>query len=476
MLSKLTAVYNKLFLGKVSVRGEKLSKAMIAGILGVVLLYVGVAGMVSIETPWLARGDTLGHVDYVWRIYKGEVPKWSEGLTYPEFVGKKGGHQAQSANPPLFYMLHAPFVGPLLEEGDWQQAIGVGRVINIVTGVLCILALAWAGWIFGGKRGEVFAVAVPAIAVMMHRFTRLNVDYALDAQVALIATLSMIFCYKILRDGLKPNYIVIIAVLSVLGMLTKATYIVFLLVSLAAILLTSFLYRRRGIFKKLARPLIISAVILLLVISISGWYYYMNYKTNGSWYSVSPPGYTGGRVYKSFADVITSKKLWDLLYANYASGVVPSIAISCFAIAGYINISKKRIKDFIKNKALFWSSILMGIAFLGIFIIQIKFAVGYGAINFRYMLPAILPISLLLCYGLLEFRAARGQLITMAALIMGFLSLSVLVGGHIKSLLFIGSANNISQVFPIVLLSAISLGALIICLSMFLLTKNKNTL
>lgn len=457
--------------GYFTFRGIKLPRAMVAGILGVILLYISVAGTVSIATPWWSRGDTKQHVDYIWRVYKLEIPRWHDGIQYKPFVELAGyKKQAVSANPPLFYAIHAPFVGPLLKGGHWQEAIAVGRAINVLFGVLCIIALAWAGWLFGGKRKALFAVTVPALAVLLYRFTRLNVDYANDAQLTLITTLSIIFSYKLLKHGLKRNYLIYLTVISALGMLTKATYIVFLAVSLLAVMIAVFLHGKKDNIKNFVRGAIIASVIFMLALIVSGWYYYWNYKTSGTWYSASPPGYTGGRSYQSLTNVLNSKKLWSLVYGSFATSVVASVAILCFSLAGYLNTTKKSLKFIIRDKAIFWSVILMAVATLGMFVIQIKFAVGYGAINFRYMLPAILPISLFLAYGLLNFKHAKGQLVTLAISAMVLCSMWTYANGHLGSLFVASAANHISGLVQGVLLALIPIGILLLGVSVFVLS------
>ncbi len=452
-------------------RGIKIPKVVAIGIIGVVFMYVGVAGLISTSAPWLVRGDTRQQVDYVWQVYNHKLPNFSEGIKYPPFIKIYGfKKQGVAANPPLFYLLQAPIIGPLLKQGRWQGAIALGRAINIFFGVLCIFVLSWAGWIFGGKRGEVFAVAVPALSVLIFRFTRLNVDYAIDALLVTLSTLSLIYNYKILRYGLRSKYLIAIAIISVLGMATKAPYIVFLMTSLLAIMLASIIHGSKKMSKDILRGMLLAAIVFAIVVITIGWYYYFrNFKTNGKWFSASPNTYTGGRTYKSLSDVITSKKLWELGYANFALSQTASIAILIFSIAGVFSITKERLIAFTKDKARLIAYLLMALTLLGVFLTQIVFAIGYGSINFRYILPALLPIGLFLSFGLLQFRWIRGQLVSLTAIIMGGLTLRSL--GGIRSA---AAANNIWTGVPLILLGIFAVGAAILSASLFILTgKNK---
>jgi len=203
-------------------------RMVIAGLLGVVFLYVSASGLISVTHPFFTgtNGDTMAHVDMIYRIYNGDLPKASDGIRYQPFIDLGGGnvYQRASGHPPLFHILHAPIVGPLLNAGEWQKAIALGRALNIFFGILCIFALAWAGWLFGGKRKALFAVAVPALAVLTYRFSRLNTDYALDGLLTLWTTLTLICLYKILQNGLRANYLIFLTLLSVAGMSTKICY------------------------------------------------------------------------------------------------------------------------------------------------------------------------------------------------------------------------------------------------------------
>ncbi len=463
--------------GDLKFKNHKLPKMMLVGLLGVTFLYISVAGLVSVTTPWLARGDTVQHVDYTWRLWNGDIPRWSDGITYPPFV-KLEGHKAEaaSANPPLFYMIHAPFVGPLLNGGHWHKAIAVGRAINIFIGVLCIAVLAWAGWLFGGTRRALFAVAVPALSVLMYRFTRLNVDYALDALVVLWATLSLIFNYKILQYGLRRKYLIGLALISVAGMATKAPYIVFLLVSLLAIVIASLMHGKGSTPRRIIKGGLISAGIFALVLAAIGWFYYFrNYKSHGNWFSSSPPGYTGGRKIQSLHDVLTNKKLWGLLYSDFSVSATASVVLVSLALAGWLTTTRKAMRDYLGDRARAIAIGLMALTALGTFIVQIKFATGIGSINFRYLLPAILPISLFLSAGLLAFKTTKGQLVSLLVLAMAASSITSLTSSHFHGLYSATRANGIPGVVVSLLLLLFVLGATCLGWSLFDLSKSRKT-
>jgi len=477
--------------GSITIRHRSFSKTVLVGVLGVVLLYIGVAGIVSTAVPWGNKSDTQYHIDYVWEVYNGRLPKFGEGIKYPPLQNGKSVHLTAS-HPPLFYLIHAPFLGPLLNAGKVSEAIAVGRAINIGLGVLCVLALAWAGWVFGGSKRELMAVAVPAIGALMYRFTTLNIVFGNDALVVLFATLAFIFIYKLLKEGLQPKYLIWLGVVSVLGMSSRAPYIVILAISLLAVVVAAIMHGKGKLVRKVAYGVLLSSIIAMAVAVFIGWFYYRNYQASGSWFKSSPDGFTGGRPYKSLWDVLTGSGLWSLFYINSSSAPFISTAVTTMAAAGYLTLKRKKIKVFYKqNRAWTITIILLVLAVIGILITQIQLAVGYGSINFRYLLPVLMPISLLLAYGLLQFKSTRAQLVSVAAISMGIVTLlpvaasttvsklvpAVLGANNYISKIFVATkANNVPNAITVLLLVIFVIGSILLPISLFRLSSVKRKL
>lgn len=454
-------------------------------------MYVGVAGTISVTAPWLSRGDTSVHVDYVWRLYKGDLPKRYERIQYKPFIEQQGWAkpQAASKNPPLFYAIHAPVVGYLLDQGHWQLGIAAGRFINILIGIGCIFALSWGGWLFGGKQRMLHAIAVPALAILIFRFTRLNVDFALDCLLVLLATLSTIFSYKLIKLGPSKKYISLLALVSVAGMLTKVSFVVFLATNLLAVFIAFVFHQKNDTRKAVMRGIAAVAAILGLVVVATGWHYYLsNYKVSGgNWVNAVPSGFHGpGREVKSFTDVITSVELRGLFYDNYLRNSTLSLFITGFAVAGVLSIwDRTPIKNITKDKALLLGWGIMFLGLLGTFLTQLQHAVGTGSISFRYMLPSLLPFGLFLSYGLLQIKWARGQIAAATAILMGLFSLAAfadqsktffangllnrLYGGIFTA----AHANDVSSLVVCLLFIMFFMGCVMLASSLYVLSSGK---
>lgn len=473
-----------LFDGQVTWFGRKLPKAMLAGVGAVILLYVGTAGIITAAVPVdiSHSGDTRWHIDYIWRVYNGDVPRLNDGMQYPPFVASSGKRHFQPASnhPPLFYALNAPFIGPLLEKGDWKEAVVLARATNIFIGVLCIVALAWAGWLYGGRRGPLFAVALPAIGALAYRFTTLNVVYGQDALLVLLAILTFIVIYKLIKNGLHTRYGLALAALGAAGMATKAGYFAMLATAFIGLLVAAWLHAKQNRRQELIRASVYIGVITLAVVVAVAWFYYFrNYQTTGTWFRASPDDYTGGREYKSLARVVFGAPLRELFYAKFAQNTGLSIALTSFVLAGFLGVKRLQAKKLLRDKtrvalfAVLISSVLIVLA------AQVTFAVGYGAVNFRYLLPVLLPISLFIAYGLLEFKWARGQFIAGASILLGITTIfpaMVFLPGlsevkpRLSELLAALAANGTSNLVLAALLAAFALGAGLLVISLYKLS------
>ncbi len=471
--------FDRLFGGHLTFAGRKLSKAMGAGVLAVIFMFVGTAGVLSASLPEdINSGDTRAHVDYIWRVYNGQVPRLDDGITYKPFnLSGSRRIQPQANHPPLFYAINAPFVGPLLKKGDWQNAIGLARAINIFIGVLCVLALAWAGWLYGGKRGELFAVAVPALGVMLYRFSALNIVYGPDYLLVLLTTLTFVGMYKVIKHGLKTKYIAWLGVLAVLGMSTKVGYLPVLAAAFIAIGLAALLHSPEDRRRQMMRAVLYTGIIAAAVAFAVGWFYYIrNYQTSGTWFRATPDEYSGGRPYKSLSDVLFGEQFRALFYEKLAQNGPLSTFITVLAAAGLVGLKQFNLKKFFQDKSTMALVAVLLIAGLGAVVGQVTFAVGYGAVNLRYLLPVLLPIGLLLSYGLLEFRWTRGQLTAGAAVLLGLSTIFPGFAGfrgRLHSFVAGAAHNGISSLVIYVLLALFLIGSTFLCLALYRLTMQK---
>jgi hypothetical protein len=382
-----------------------------------------------------------------------------------------------------------------MAKGELNKAIAVGRAINIFIGILCVLALSWGGWLMGGKRKANFAVAVPALGVMMYDFTALNLNYAVDVLLILLATLTMISIYKLLTYGLKYKYITALIILNILGMATKISYVVFLGLSLVGIAASAYIHRNESQIGKLnykTKAIITIAGLLIAVILAVGWFYYFKvYKVSGSLLTARPPGDypPSHRTVKTLKDVFGTGQLWSLLYTSFSAIGSLSVALISFTASGIMTtLNRTKIRMLIANKLELWNIIILFLAVLGLFVTQIKHADGTGGYYFRYMLPALLPMGLFLAYGLLEFKWTKGLLVWLFSCLMGIATIYKLgsldstsfaipgINNIVVSLRFVDPAlskNGIPQLAGNMLLIVFLLGSVLLAISLYKLSGFK---
>lgn len=458
-------------------RLKHITPAVLAGVLAVVLMYSAVAGLTTISRDVVSGSDAKQHLDYIWRLYHGSIPKRSEGLQYPAFLEMYNyvpKPQSASANPPLFYVIHAPFVGPLLDAGEYRKAASVGKAINIMLGIGGILSLAYAGWVFGGNKRELMAVSVPAIGAMFYWYSLVNLVYGgIDTLLMIFATMAMILMYKLIRTGPKPKYIIGLTVVSILGMLTKAPYIVFFALSILSLTYSLAKSLTMQTPKKvlIKRAGIVAAVISVTLVA-SGWFYYLwNYTAHGSWFTAREPGYTGGRVVKSFSDVILSSDLWSLWVSHYSPSKALSVSLVVAAALGVFVYNTKHIFTWLRNRDNAMVAAILVLSLLGVFATQIEHAVGVGEYYFRYLLPACFSFSLLIAYGLSRYSFLKCQMVAISSILLGTSTILGRSGGSYDKLAHLAEMRGLPENTPGLLIIIFLIGSIALACSLYIVSQ-----
>lgn len=392
---------------------EFISKPVIFGVLSILLLFIAAAGMYATSLGWWGNGDTVMHVDYAWQVSQGSIPKFDEAIQYDPY-NEIRPHAVQGAahHPPLYYVLISTFMSGLLESGQWEKAVAIGRSINIFIGILTLLALAWAGWVFGGSRKKLFAVLVPAFAVSSPTFIRTGGDVTPDMLALLMTVVTFVLSYIILSRGVSMFRLSTLGAVVVLGMLTKITFLPAMLAALAVFAVCYMIKDGKVIISKIAalRGVVSSIFLLLLVILTSGWFYYgHNYEASGSLTRAGSQEWISDvRDYKSLSEVITSKSL-----ATASLGVSLTtfqgervVILWVLLLAGVVTLFM-RYRDSLfslKHIPLKIVIFLLIMHYITLYAGQVSHAEGYGQISARYFFAGTLLASLTYAYGAATLR------------------------------------------------------------------------
>lgn len=383
------------------------------GVLAIIATFIGVVGLYSIIFPWTGNDDSLPHLDYVWQVSHGDLPRFAEGTMYP-FIGKFP-LQYVSNHPPLYYAIQAPVMKLFLDSGDWQIAVALGRGVNILLGIACIVALAWAGWVFSSGN-RTFTLLLPAVGAFYITFIQVIGNIMNDSLIVLFSTIALTLSYLVLKEGPEKKYLVWLAVVSALGLLSRSTYVVPLFISLAAIVIaySGLLGKRSHIdFRNSGQGILVAVVILVCAVVPSSWFYLRNYEQSGSFLKTSngKNAITEQRRYKSLPEVVTSPYLYNaatiapLGRMNKEQLNLPFTVIAA-VVAIVAATTRNEWKKLLGRKHQVVMAGLLILYFGLILATQIDHAWGYGQYSARYLLPALLPVGLVVSYALFSLRKA----------------------------------------------------------------------
>lgn len=416
---------------------RSLPKSVLIGVAGVALAYVASVGIYSMALPWSGGADSARHVDYVYRVYNLELAEphslaYDISLDDPKTADREDFiYNGAAPHPPLHHAIMAVFSGGLLESGDWQAAVAVMRVINVLIGLAGLLVLAWAGWKLGGRHRSYFAVAVPAFAGLITPFITVAADVYNDPLVVLLATSALAVTAVSLKTGPSWRQVLALAVICSLAMLTKVTFLSTLLLVLFFVAIGYALHhdsRLKAIKLAMAADLAIG----LSVVVTSGWFYYRNYQLSGSWFRAYPKYEIGGREQQTLLDSLTNPHFWGVLPEGLL-GIRPwedilpinkSLSLVVFALAtvGFIIVAAKLYRRWRKapgrysRRQLIVASLvaLMVLQVVALYAQQLQHSIGWGLINPRYFLTALLPIGLYFAIASLVAGKLRPYIVSLA--------------------------------------------------------------
>jgi hypothetical protein len=408
------------------------NKWVVIGVLGAVLAFVGGGGLSVVSVPHLLTADAPYHLDYAWQIYQGKLPQFSVGPTMPADVSMHSYHLT-GHHPPLYYGVIAPLVGPFIAAGSWEVATIIGRVMTLGIGVLSLLALAWTGWIVGGRYRKMLSVAAPAVAATFVPFVLVSSAIYSDGLLVLMSTLAFALSALLLYRGPRPWNIVCLAIVLLLGMATRVSFTSMFGVALVAVLSSFIIHGKGTLSKNLLRGGGYAAAMgLLMVIGIGWFYYFHNFEASGSFLTNRLNTAEHVRRYKPFLDVITSKNLWYLVpfglfghslqrLEGFSLNQWLSYLVFLVGVSGsMVWFCNQKLRGFFQKANLEAMAVgTMFIAYSGlVFTQQIVYATGYGMYNPRYLLPAWVVAGVVIGMGMLIWQ--RRGVIAVAAMAAGW--------------------------------------------------------
>jgi len=450
------------------------------GTLGNLALFGAVAAFNAVVLPWIGASDSQFHLRYAEAIYNGELPS---------------GGSTVAAHPPLYYAIIAGLVGQFLAVDAIPISAAIVRSFNIVLGCGLVVVLAWAGWRIVNVRKAQFAIALPALSVLITPFVRVAGDVYNDTLATLLASAALALSIVLLRDGPRRHLVILLACVSVIGMATRSTFVVTLGLAMISIVVAYLLHGRGSLGHRFVRGFTPVAIVVAIVIATSGWFYLLNLERSGSWFRSRPQAPFAGRDYKSLGDNLSNPDYYlvpitRLLGFRDWQGFFPfngmiSALVSVICLAGVLwwLLERSRWRSLLSAPGDRAVVALLAVQLAGLYAMQLQHATGWGNINLRYFLPGLIVFGIILTVGSLAWPRLRGQLAVtvMAVLAAGavldvawFATPKVGEASAQNPLSYVSTAvanNAIPFVLVPLLFGAMLAGLVIVAASLFVATR-----
>lgn len=368
-------------------------------------------------SPPLATADETAHLDYAVQVWHGHLPVFENGLTIHPAFGAAPPVQWVAQHPPLFYLLLAPVVGPLVDAGHMDAAVLAGRVENAFLAGVVVLATAWSARRILPGRPAVAAVAAIVTAlcglVLLVGGTVYN-----DLLTAAFSALAIGVAATALRSGLSTRLVVLGALVTAFGMLSRLSFAVSLVAVVAAFALAPVV--RSSVWRAVRVRLAAVVAVVVAPAIASGWFYWRNRELTGSITGGHPEWSQAnlGRVTRPVTAVALDPAFWHQLFAVYRFGLsassivpwllllVPLLLAGAGALAWCV-----RNRSWRGSRADRLVSAMLVCVVLATIVVELRYVAGGGAANTRYALPLLPVLAVPMAMGLTGISRLRVVLV-----------------------------------------------------------------
>lgn len=361
----------------------------------------GAVAFAAAVSPY-ASADEAAHVDYAWRVWHGELPVFEDGLRLAPEQGVVPPVQWTAQHPPLFYLLLAPVVGPLLDADRPVAAALAARGATAVLAVLAVLAVAWAArWVLGRRDRAVAATATVAASGVW--LLRLGGAVYNDVLLVLVVTLLLGTAVRIIRLGrVTWPWLVVWSVLPAATALTRASGVPLAALAVGTVAVAALRLRRgRG------RALLLHVVAPVLVaVAGAGWFYLRNIRLTGSW-TGSHNAWAAEhleRVTAPVQEVLTDGAFWSTSFRQlgYAPGTgeMTNLVLLVVPALAAVAVVLVRLRTTLPGGADLLVAGLLVVAVAGTATQQALYTAGGGGMNGRYLAVLALPLAVAVAWGL----------------------------------------------------------------------------
>jgi hypothetical protein len=364
----------------------------------------------------LASVDESAHVDYVLRVWHGQLPVLLDGIRFRPGFGGTPPVQWVAQHPPLYYALLAPVMGPLVDAGHPVQAVVAGRLVNAVFVAAIVPSTAWAA-----SRCFPGVVRLPAtVAVVTASTSVLVVQGGVvynDSLAALTCALACGVAGAALRTGVGPGLATGGALVAAAGTATRLSFALWLVAIVVA-----FALARTVRLGRLAGPwarIVVAGVPVLAAAAASGWFWLRNQALTGS-FSGRPtawPGYVP-RPHYSEVEVVSMLGFWRQLFALFRGSLpiaspLPWVLLLLPVLLFVVALVSRRLRvrrpsdgggqpdgERWPRRLVVAMLLVVTVLFL---VVEIRYTAGGGAPLNRYTLTVLAPIVMAMAAGFLAW-------------------------------------------------------------------------
>jgi 4-amino-4-deoxy-L-arabinose transferase-like glycosyltransferase len=397
-----------------------LNRAAIYGFLAAAGALLVVCMAVSSAIPPLKTADETAHMDYAVQVWHGHLPVFEKGLTFrPPAPASVPPVQWESQHPPLFYALVAPLAGPLADAGHWVLATMAVRMANSVLTALCALAIGWAAWLLGGTRRLGRALTAAAVTGTIGSIMYVGGTAYSDNINTLMSTLALGIGLLAVASGPTWRIIIAACVVAALGTLSRSEFAIALAVMLLGLVLAALIHGNGSVLQRLFRGAWTAALPIVSAAVFGGWFFLRNKRLTGNFGGGQPEWAAVHlhRRHRSIAEVLANRDVRNTQYSllrhpidgrgdqlSLQHRIDTKVMVTLFVVCVLVGVlailwrlarSASR-REFIPivQAALLALTLLFTVAF------EIEFTAGGGGSVSRYLLPAALPICLLIVASL----------------------------------------------------------------------------
>lgn len=363
----------------------------------------------------LSSADEPAHVDYALRVWHGQLPQLLDGVRFRPGFGSTPPVQWVAQHPPLFYLLLAPVVGPLVDTGHPLQAVLAARLVDAVIVALVVPAAAWAAArCFPGAGRLPATVAVVAASTPL-LVVQGGVVYN-DALSALVGVLGCGVAGAALRSGVTTRLLVGGSLVAAAGMTTRLSFALWFVAIVVAFVFARSIRvpRLRGVWGRVLvalGPVVAGA-------AASGWFYVRNEILTGS-FSGRPKPWPGSTPRPKIPEsvVVRTKGFWQQLGAVYrgaldVNGALPWVLLLVPVVLALVGLVVVAVVVLRRRSAAVgrvpdgerWPRALVVAMFVAVLllyvVVEIRYVAGGGAPNSRYTLGVLMPVLLVVAAGL----------------------------------------------------------------------------